>query len=237
MQQVTVWTASSTDATSATDTTLPSHPSPSIMDEKGHHYPFLKPSDRAMIECLKEMLTHEAQGPTYIIMDALDEYELVGLQITNLHICVTSRPLRYAAYEAPPPAQLRHPSAARSASRSTPSLDSYDDLTRTVTAGDLAIAAGSPELRGISSPAQSPSVSPLPKLETINLLSPRADLISLDTPFFAEPKPDNVEAPEQGEQSDDFASVWDTVSAFSARGWYDGTLDAAVRRLQGLGFP
>ena len=68
------------------------------------------PSDRAMIECLKEMLTHEAQGPTYIIMDALDECptssgipspredvlglvdELVGLQIPNLHICVTSRP-------------------------------------------------------------------------------------------------------------------------------------------------
>ena len=69
-----------------------------------------KPSDSAMIECLKEMLTHEAQGPTYIIMDALDECpntssvpspredvlglvdELVGLHITNLHICVTSRP-------------------------------------------------------------------------------------------------------------------------------------------------
>jgi hypothetical protein len=63
-----------------------------------------------MIECLKEMLTHEAQGPTYIIMDGLDECpntsgvpspredvlglvdDLVGLHITNLHICVTSRP-------------------------------------------------------------------------------------------------------------------------------------------------
>jgi hypothetical protein len=69
-----------------------------------------KPSNPAMIECLKEMLTHEAQGPTYIIMDALDECpttsgvpspregvlgfvdELVGLHIKNLHICVTSRP-------------------------------------------------------------------------------------------------------------------------------------------------
>ena len=68
------------------------------------------PSDRAMIECLKEMLTHEAQGPIYIIMDALDECpitstipsprekvlklveELVGLHLPNLHICVTSRP-------------------------------------------------------------------------------------------------------------------------------------------------
>ena len=69
-----------------------------------------KPSDRAMVECLKEMLTFEAQGPTYIIMDALDECpitstipspreevldfvdELVGLHLPNVHICVTSRP-------------------------------------------------------------------------------------------------------------------------------------------------
>ena len=69
-----------------------------------------KPSDRAMVECLKEMLTLEAQGPTYIIMDALDECpitstipspredvlefvdELVGLRLPNVHVCVTSRP-------------------------------------------------------------------------------------------------------------------------------------------------
>jgi hypothetical protein len=69
-----------------------------------------KPSDRAMVECLKEMLTVKAQGPTYIIMDALDECpitstipspreevldlveELVGMHLTNIHICITSRP-------------------------------------------------------------------------------------------------------------------------------------------------
>jgi hypothetical protein len=69
-----------------------------------------KPSDRAMVESLKEMLTLEAQGPTYIIMDALDECpirstipspreevlglvdELVDLHLPNVHICVTSRP-------------------------------------------------------------------------------------------------------------------------------------------------
>jgi len=62
-------------------------------------------------------------------------------------------------------------------------------------------------------------------------------LISLDSPFIVEPKPGEVKAPEQGEQNHDFANVWDTASAFSARGWCDGTLDAAVRRLQGLGFP
>ena len=69
-----------------------------------------KPSDRAMVECLKQMLTLETRTPTYIIMDALDECpivstipspreevldfvdELVGLRLPNVHICVTSRP-------------------------------------------------------------------------------------------------------------------------------------------------
>jgi len=63
-----------------------------------------------MVECLKEMLSHQAQGPTFIILDALDESpitasipsareevlelldELVSLHLPNLHICVTSRP-------------------------------------------------------------------------------------------------------------------------------------------------
>jgi hypothetical protein len=70
-----------------------------------------KPSDQAMVECLKEMLSLEAQPPIYIILDALDECpvtstvppssreevlefveELVALHLPNLHICVTSRP-------------------------------------------------------------------------------------------------------------------------------------------------
>jgi NACHT domain len=75
-----------------------------------------KPSDHALVECLKEMLTLEsglhAQTPVYIIMDGLDEcpmtstvpspreevlklvVELVGLHLPNVHICVTSRPER-----------------------------------------------------------------------------------------------------------------------------------------------
>ena len=69
-----------------------------------------KLSDRAMVECLKKMLVVEAQEPTYIIMDALDECpitstipspqeevlelveQLVGLHLPNLRLCVTSRP-------------------------------------------------------------------------------------------------------------------------------------------------
>jgi hypothetical protein len=70
-----------------------------------------KPSDRAMIESLKEMLTFDARQPTYIILDALDECPitssvplqsprdellefvvgLVNLRLPNLRICVTSR--------------------------------------------------------------------------------------------------------------------------------------------------
>ena len=69
-----------------------------------------RPSDRTMTECLKQMLALEGQGPTYIILDALDECpvtssipspreevlelmeDLIGLHLPNLRICVTSRP-------------------------------------------------------------------------------------------------------------------------------------------------
>ncbi|KAI0284745.1 hypothetical protein BC826DRAFT_144391 [Russula brevipes] len=69
-----------------------------------------KPSEAALIECLKEMVTLPNQNPIYLIIDALDEcpntsglpspreqvldllQELVDLSLPNLHICVTSRP-------------------------------------------------------------------------------------------------------------------------------------------------
>ena len=69
-----------------------------------------QPSDTALAECLKKMLTLPDQRPTYLIIDALDESpntsgipsprervlhlleELVGLRLPDLHICVTSRP-------------------------------------------------------------------------------------------------------------------------------------------------
>ena len=69
-----------------------------------------QPIDNILAECLKKMLTLPDQRPTYLIIDALDESpntsgipspremvlhllkELVGLHLTNLHICVTSRP-------------------------------------------------------------------------------------------------------------------------------------------------
>ena len=69
-----------------------------------------KPSEDALIQCLKEMVTLPDQDPVYIIIDALDECpdtsglpspreqvldllkELVDLSLPNLHLCVTSRP-------------------------------------------------------------------------------------------------------------------------------------------------
>ena len=76
-----------------------------------HDRGVLKPSDQAMVECLKKMLSLELQPPIYIILDALDECpvtstappspreevlefvdELVALHLPDLHVCVTSRP-------------------------------------------------------------------------------------------------------------------------------------------------
>ena len=69
-----------------------------------------KPSEGALIQCLRQMLTLLGQHPVYIIIDALDECpntsgmpspreqvldllkELVELSLPNLHLCVTSRP-------------------------------------------------------------------------------------------------------------------------------------------------
>ncbi|KAH9069552.1 hypothetical protein EDB83DRAFT_2290451, partial [Lactarius deliciosus] len=69
-----------------------------------------QPSDEALTECLKEMLTLPNQGPVYLVIDALDECpdtsdvpspreqvldlvtDLVGLRLPSLRICVTSRP-------------------------------------------------------------------------------------------------------------------------------------------------
>jgi hypothetical protein len=77
---------------------------------KEHDYGARKPTTSKLFACLKEMLALTDQGPIYIILDALDECpntsgipsarkqvlnllkNLVGLQLADLHICVTSRP-------------------------------------------------------------------------------------------------------------------------------------------------
>ena len=69
-----------------------------------------QPTDRSLIQCLKDMLATVGQLPIYFIMDALDECpndsgipssrekvlglvrELVELRCSNLRLCATSRP-------------------------------------------------------------------------------------------------------------------------------------------------
>ncbi|KAH9053059.1 ankyrin repeat-containing domain protein [Lactarius vividus] len=69
-----------------------------------------QPSDDALSQCLADMLKVKGQPATYIIIDALDESpnisgmptarenvldlleDLVGLQLPNVHLCVSSRP-------------------------------------------------------------------------------------------------------------------------------------------------
>jgi hypothetical protein len=68
------------------------------------------PSDSSLTQCIKHMLDSPGQAPVYLILDALDECpnssgtpsprekvlmlveELVGIQLPNLRICLTSRP-------------------------------------------------------------------------------------------------------------------------------------------------
>jgi hypothetical protein len=77
---------------------------------KSHGNGTSQPSDKAMMQCLEELLTLPDHGPVYLILDALDECpdtsdlpsareqvldlvkDLVGLRLPSLHICVTSRP-------------------------------------------------------------------------------------------------------------------------------------------------
>ena len=69
-----------------------------------------KPTEAALMQCLKDMLTIPDQPPIYIILDALDECpnsygvpsprwqvlslveQLMDLRLPRLHVCVTSRP-------------------------------------------------------------------------------------------------------------------------------------------------
>ncbi|KAH9060274.1 hypothetical protein EDB87DRAFT_623822 [Lactarius vividus] len=77
---------------------------------KTHEDGSRQPSDNTLRECLKEMLRLLGHGPTFIVLDALDECpdssgipsprhevlqlveELVDLHLQGLHICATSRP-------------------------------------------------------------------------------------------------------------------------------------------------
>ncbi|KAI0040369.1 ARM repeat-containing protein [Auriscalpium vulgare] len=154
--------------------------------------------------------------------------------------------LRYTAYDAPPPvpaARMRRSSSRQSTSsvdgRPGSSLsssrreDEYAYMSRTVTAGDLAVAAGSPELKSMAlglTANRSPISSPK-RPGSIDLLGSKVDLISLDSPFIAEP-PTALE--ELEELNHDFESSWNALQKYISRGWCEVPIDAVVRKLQSL---
>ncbi len=75
-----------------------------------HENGFQDPSDDALVRCLRDLLELPGQAPVYLIIDALDECpdtvsvpsprekvlalvkQLIESQLTNLRLCVTSRP-------------------------------------------------------------------------------------------------------------------------------------------------
>jgi len=76
-----------------------------------HRYGAQNPNDDALVRCLEDILKLPGQPPVFLIVDALDECantspmpshrekalalleKLIDLQIPNLRICVTSRPV------------------------------------------------------------------------------------------------------------------------------------------------
>ncbi|KAK0459159.1 armadillo-type protein [Desarmillaria tabescens] len=119
--------------------------------------------------------------------------------------------LRYDAYEKPAPIPRlrgRRPSSVRSESTS----GSNPALSRTVTAGDLALAAQEFEMMSLSSPQTRPTDQVA-----------RPDLIAFDTPFISDPDPT------------DFETSWNALGpSTSARGWFEGSVDILLERLKGV---
>ncbi|KAF9647646.1 ARM repeat-containing protein [Thelephora ganbajun] len=154
----------------------------------------------------------------------------------------SQRPLRYDAYEAPPPARRlnsRSPTKYRSRSSlsarssSQLSVDSLSsdyvdpEMAKTMTAGELALMPS--EVRNLD---YSPFLNT--NLE-VNHLAERADLIALDSPFIADlPDPIAREDPGTSSQSIDFESIWNSSGSSNSRGWCEQSSDDTVRLLQKL---
>lgn len=67
---------------------------------------------------------------------------------------------------------------------------------------------------------------------------PQEDLISLESPFIADPRDSSSDIASskigEGEHPFDFKRTWDALGSFTTRGWCDAPIDAAVRRIQSL---
>ncbi|KAJ7782899.1 armadillo-type protein [Mycena metata] len=132
---------------------------------------------------------------------------------------VPGNKLRYTAYDAPAPtARLRDRRASSSgSSRSGSSQLSLDELSRTVTAGDLTLAAAAQTFEKLPRASDAlPAENPRPHA---------ADLIAFnDSPFISDP---SVATPS------DFESIWNGLDESNgARGWCDVSLEDVIKRLE-----
>ncbi|KAF7375959.1 Adaptin-N domain-containing protein [Mycena sanguinolenta] len=150
---------------------------------------------------------------------------------SSSRVSLSENKLRYTAYDAPPPApRLRDRALSRGSSHSNSSASSRvsADLSRTVTAGDLTLAAAAQEF-------EMATLSPHSVTSTTSAkaLSPQAaDLIAFnDSPFISDPGVDSATA----NASTDFESIWNGFDESSgARGWCDVSLEDVIKRLESL---
>ncbi|KAJ7497085.1 armadillo-type protein [Mycena latifolia] len=138
--------------------------------------------------------------------------------------------LRYTAYEAPQPtARLRDRASSGGSSHSgsrassqlsgTSAGQEVEELSRTVTAGDLTLAAAAQEFE---------MSSRIPETRPPDTLIPHApDLIAFnDSPFISDPSVDNAS---------DFESIWNALDESSgARGWCDASVEDVIKRLESM---
>ncbi|KII92127.1 hypothetical protein PLICRDRAFT_122418 [Plicaturopsis crispa FD-325 SS-3] len=156
--------------------------------------------------------------------------------------------LRYTAYEPPKPSPhlRRPPSSLRSLSAGSSSLSdrgsqtsgrgrtSLDELSRTVTAGDLTLAAGG--YGDVHEQVAAKKAGPQTRTADIDDLVPRADLMSFDSPFISDP-PVSFSSYAAAEPNPvDFKATWNSLEGSNARGWCEASIGSVLERLQGSQF-
>ncbi|KAI0028372.1 armadillo-type protein [Vararia minispora EC-137] len=203
---------------------------------------------RSLPDFLASLEAHQAHLP-------LPRTAAADASPTRSHAVLSAAKLRYDPYAAPVPAQRqrqrgRHAAAGLARTNSGASADGgrsegalsarsdsvlsrrSDDLARTVSPGELALAAGSPELRAV---ALGPSLRPgsAPRQPSVDLLASRVDLIALDSPFLSDP-PGLADTSAPALPDTDIRALWDALAAHSTRGWTEMRAEDALRKLREL---
>ncbi|KAG8214010.1 armadillo-type protein [Butyriboletus roseoflavus] len=150
----------------------------------------------------------------------------------------SARQLRYEAYAAPQPVpSLRYLSSPRrskasvsspegrirSLSRASDASNPLDELSKTITPGELTLAAAQSPFYGLETGRIPEPVTQPPQDD----LASRVDLIALDSPFIAEPA-------KEVSADTDFRAAWESMENANVRGWCEASLDMIVRLLQSL---